>query len=70
MKKIIALCLLIGLGYAALNYHFILLDNGVKILRKAELHYSNTFVDGRGIKKMKLYTEPDLLEAGIRDVIQ
>ena len=70
MQKIITLCLLLGLGYVVLNYHFILLDSGVKILRKTGLHYTNTFVDGRGVKKMKLFTEPDLLEAGIQDAMQ
>lgn len=70
LKKIIALGLLIGVTYGVLSYHFILLDNGVKILRKTKLHYANTFVDGRGIKEMKLFLEPDLLEAGIRDAIR
>jgi len=53
-----------------LSYHFILLDDTVKILKKTNVRYENTFVDARGAKKLKMFLEPDLIEAGINDVIK
>jgi hypothetical protein len=71
MKKIvIAFCLLLAAGYGLLSYHFILFDDTVKILQKSNIGYENTFVDARGAKKLKMLLEPDLIEAGIKDVIK
>lgn len=71
MKKIIVvLCLALAAGYGLLSYHFILLDDTVKIIKKSNIRYENTFVDARGAKKLKMLLEPDLMEAGINDVIK
>lgn len=70
MKKIIvALVIAAAAGYGVLSYHFILLDDSLKIIKKTGVRYENTFVDGRGTNKMKLALKPDLLAAGINDVI-
>ena len=70
MKKVIvALVIAAAAGYGVLNYHFILFDDSLKILRKTGVRYENTFVDGRGSNKMKLVLMPDLIAAGINDVI-
>ena len=58
-----------ALGYGALNYHFIRLDDGIKILKKTEMNLEYTFVDARGAKKFKLFLNPALLKAGIKDVL-
>ena len=70
MKKFLILLILAGaIAYGVLNYHFILMDNGFKILRKIELTYQDTFVDARGGNKIKLLLKPSLVKAGIKDVI-
>ena len=58
-----------ALAYGALNYHFILMDNTVKVLKKEELTYQDTFVNARGEKKIELLLKPSLVKAGIKDVI-
>lgn len=70
MKKILFM-LIIALvaGYGVLNYHYILLDDSMKIIAKTGMRYDNTFVDARGSKKLELLLKPDLVEAGIQDVI-
>ena len=70
MKKLLILLILIGaLGFGVLNYHFILMDNEVKILKKVELTFQDSFVDARGEKKIKLLLKPSLVKAGIKDVL-
>lgn len=70
MKKIvIGLVILAAAGYGLLSYHFVLLDGSMKILRKTNFAYQNTFVDARGAKKLELALKPDLIAAGINDVI-
>jgi hypothetical protein len=70
MKKLIILLVMAGaLAYGVLNYHFILMDNTVKVLKKEELTYQDTFVNARGEKKIKLLLKPSLAKAGIKDVI-
>ncbi len=71
MKKIvIGLTILAAAGYGLLNYHFVLLDSSLKILKKTNPAYENTFVDARGIKKLELALKPDLIEAGINDLMR
>jgi len=68
MKKVIFLSIVVILGIVALNYHFILMDSSIKILKKSEMTFKDTFVDARGIKKAKLYVKPALVKAGIKDL--
>jgi len=70
MKKLLILLIVAGaLAYGMLSYHFILMDNKVKVLKKVELAVQDTFVDARGSKKIKLLLRPSLVKAGIKDVI-
>jgi len=70
MKKILFLLIFTGaLAYGVSNYHFILMDNGVKALKKIEFTFQDTFVDARGEKKIKLLLKPSLVKAGIKDAI-
>ena len=67
MKKVLLILVITGaLFFAALHYHFILMDKNVKILKKVELTFTNTFVDARGAKKFKLFLNLSLVKAGIR----
>ena len=68
MKKVIFLSIVVSLVFVALNYHFILMDSSMKILKKTEMTFGDTFVDARGVNKAKLYLKPALVKAGIKDL--
>lgn len=71
MKKLLLALIIAGAaGYGVLSYHFILLDNSFKILKKSKVQYQNTFVDARGAKKLELALQPDLISAGINAVLK
>jgi hypothetical protein len=70
MKKLLIFLILTGaLTYGVLNYHFILMDKNIKVLKKVELTLQDTLVDARGEKKIKLLLKPSLVKAGVKDVI-
>jgi len=70
MKKLLIVLIVAGaLAYGMLSYHFILMDDKVKVLKKVELAVQDTFVDARGNKKIRLLLRPSLVKAGIKDVI-
>jgi hypothetical protein len=46
------------------------LDSRIKVLTKSNLTLSQTFVDARGAKKIRLLIDPDLAKAGIKDVLK
>ncbi len=69
MKKIIVGLIVAAAGYGLLSYHFVLFDSSLKILKKTAVQYENTFVDARGAKKLGLALKPDLIAAGINDVL-
>ncbi|MBU0961976.1 MAG: hypothetical protein KKD01_00340 [Proteobacteria bacterium] len=68
-KSILVLIIAAAAGYGLLSYHFVLLDSSLKVLKKTTVQYENTFVDARGAKKLELALKPDLIAAGINDVI-
>lgn len=71
MKGVILALIILGAAAAgALNYHFILLDDNLKVLKKTELTLEDTFVDARGAKKLKLLLKPALIEAGLKDALK
>lgn len=71
MKKLVIVLALVivVLAGAALNYHVIVLDDEVRVLRKTRMSLSDTIVDARGVNRVKLYTNPDLVKAGILKMI-
>ena len=71
MKKIL-IVIVIGsvLVFGVLNYHFILTDKSIKVLKKADLTFDSTFVDARGTKKVKLYFNPALVKAGVKNLLK
>jgi len=56
--------------WAALNYHFIRMDEDLKLLKKTELTFDKTIVDARGVKKVKLFVDPTLVRAGVKDLLK
>jgi len=70
MKKIFVLIIAAACVYGVLSYHFILTDESIKILKKTDLTFEETFVDARGTKKTKLFLNAALLKAGVRDLFK
>lgn len=71
MKQIILVLVVAGIaGFGLLNYHFILFDKNLKIVKKTGVRYENTFVDARGAKKLELALKPDLVSAGYNDLLE
>ncbi len=71
MKKILLMLVIAAaVGYGLLSYHFVLFDNSLKIMKKTDARYQNTFVDARGAKKLELAFKSDLLAAGIVDLVK
>jgi len=72
MKYILTILIIVGaLTMATLNYHFIFLNDdpiNIKVLKKVELTLDSTFVDARGVNRLKLIFNPLLLQAGIKDM--
>ena len=70
MKHLLPILIIMGaLVYGALNYHVILLDNSLKILKKPRMTLESTFVDARGTKKFKLLLDPVLIRAGFKRLL-
>ena len=71
MKKVAIIAVIFAaLTFGILNYHFILMDSSIKLLKKADLAFDNTFVDARGAKKYKLFLNPALAKAGVKDLFE
>ena len=69
MKKIAVVVVIVAaLAFGALNYHFSLLDSNIRILKKVDLTFNDTFVNARGSKKYKLLLNPALVKAGVKDL--
>jgi len=71
MRKLaVEVVIVAALVFGTLNYHFILLDSGIKILKKVNYTINDTFVDARGSKKYKLLLNPTLVKAGVKDLYE
>ncbi len=66
----IIIIILAALTFGAMNYHFILFDDSLKILKKSHLTLDSTFVDARGSKKFKLLLNPELMNAGFNKLLE
>ena len=70
MKKTLIIIILAAVLFGIMNFHFILTDKGLSVLKKTELTLDRTFVDARGAKKHKLFTNPTLIKAGIKKLLK
>lgn len=68
-KTLLVLIITAAAGYGMLSYHFILLDSSLKIIKKTGVRYENTFIDARGVKKLEIAAKPDLIKAGVNDIL-
>jgi len=70
MKKSLIIIILAAILFGIMNFHFILTDNGLDFLKKTDLTLDSTFVDARGVKKHKLFTNPALVKAGVKKLFK
>jgi hypothetical protein len=71
MRQILLILIVFGaLLLGALNYHVILLDDSLKLLKKSEMTLESTFVDARGTKKFKRIFDPLLIRAGFKALLE
>ncbi len=71
MKYLIVVIAVVGaLAFGALNYHFIQVDSGMKMLKKTEMSMEYIYVDARGANRYKMYLNPTLLKAGIKELLE
>ncbi len=70
MKKAIVIFVVVGIIFGLINFHFIVFDSSIKILKKDKLALEYTFVDARGVKKIKVFMNPVLIRAGIKDLVR
>jgi len=70
MKKFLIVVIIVGaFCFALFNYHFILTDNSLRVLKKTDITLDSTFVDARGANKIKVLLNPALLKAGIKKAL-
>ncbi len=70
IKKILSLAIICGIIYGLFGFHYIITDNGLKVLKKTSVTLQYTFVDARGAKMIKILLKPALIEAGINDIVE
>jgi hypothetical protein len=71
MKYLLLILIIVGgLVFGALNYHVILLDSSLKVLKKPRMTLESPFVDARGTKKFKHLRDPVLLRAGFDELLE
>jgi len=70
MKKFLIIIVLVAALFGIMRFHFILSGKGLSVLKKTELTFDNTFVDARGAKQYKLFTNPALVKAGIKKLLK
>lgn len=70
MKKVVCIAILLGLVWSLFRFHFILFDSRIEVLTKSNMTLDQTFIDARGAKKVRLFLDPVLLDAGIRDLLK
>lgn len=71
MKKLFTFLVIVMLAaaYLGLSYHFILFDDSLRMLKKVELRTHNTFFDARGANAVKLVAQPDMVQAGVKELV-
>ncbi len=71
MKKLLAAIIIAGIAaYGILDYHYILFDKKLKIIKKSEPSLTYTFIDARGTKILDVATNPVLIKAGFQDIVK
>lgn len=69
VKKIIIIAILCGVGYALLGYHYIIIDNSIKILKKSTLTLEYTIFSTKGKPVETILKVKELWNDGIGDLL-
>jgi len=68
-KKIITFAVIAGILYLLLGYHYIILGNSTKMLKKSELTLKYTFFSTKGKSIDSILTVRELWDDGIGDLL-
>ena len=69
LKKIITVGILGGIFYVLLSYHFIVINNSVKLLKKSSLTLQYTFFNTTGKQNETILAVDELRWDGIGDLL-
>ncbi len=69
LKKILTIGIICAIGYMILAYHYIVIDNSVKMLKKSELTLKYTIFSTKGKPAEKVLGVPELWNDGIGDLL-
>ena len=68
-KKIFTIAVICAIGYFILAYHYIIIDNSVRMLKKSELTLKYTFFSTKGKEINKILSIPELWDDEIGDLL-
>jgi hypothetical protein len=68
-KKVMLWAMAVGALYFLLSYHFIVVGNGVKLLRKSSLTLNYTIFNTKGKTNKRILSIDQLREGGIGDLL-
>ncbi len=69
LKKIITIGIICAISYMILAYHYIVIDNSIKLLKKSELTLKYTVFSTKGKSAEKVLEVPELWDDGIGDLL-
>ena len=69
LKKITLLALFMAIFYLLLGYHYIILDNSVRMLKKSSFSLKYTIFSTNGKTPESILSIPELLDDGIGDLL-
>ena len=69
LKKIITVGIVVGIFYALLGYHFIIINSSVKLLKKSSLTLQYTFFNTKGKQNETILAVDELRWDGIGDLL-
>ena len=68
-KKIIIFAIILGIGYLLMGYHYIVIDNSIKMLKKSELTLKYTFFSTKGRTNESIFAIEELWNDGIGELL-
>lgn len=69
LKKIIIIAIIVAVFYFLLGYHYIIIDNSVKMLKKSTFTLEYTIFNTKGKEVGKIVTIPQLWNDGIGELL-
>ncbi|MGD9157270.1 MAG: hypothetical protein PVG39_02590 [Desulfobacteraceae bacterium] len=69
LKKILTIGIICAICYFILAYHYIVIDNSLKMLKKSELTLKYTIFSTKGKTVEKVLSVPDLWDDGIGELM-